>query len=570
MKSTDIDSHKLKMTDAVTRHSYSTPTVEKIDATSRVMITILNAIGTEESSSIVQMFADSPYSSILDWGYRLVYSAIDGVLQESKQNGQPPFIIREDLNELFHRIGSIRSPTYIRSILDLDELCLDNLQGNIKRFVYEDVIAKNMIDGYSLPVVGVGQLQALPLWNDGELVSLNACDSYGNIFEIKEFRIGMQQPFCLAFKPSQSGIGALKPQNTGRDRLRIRLEANSLAVINNTQEKLTYVNCCNLENMDWTVLRGYNCEIAVRTNDGLNEWQRDERLLSIIAHAARQGIELGVYMGEYDEETATYDIFSSKYTHEEFVRKCQMEGLEIPSELVSYGNLFIEMNQSSKEKPRCLYIFGGNGPVTAFEVLKSTDQYKALNRLLIVDKGLPKLLIIPDDLSFDVKRTLMKDVHEYVQVCTKQKLTSPEAFNRAAHQAKALAVYLFGFNLTEDKNFLKQIMEWGLERKISVSCVFFGQTTTIQSTDCYLFDSIFHVEEVKKLSDEKVKEISPMGKDESIDEYKSSIEKLKSRIELVKFTRVHPQPSQAKGKFHTVSIERDDMWFDDLVYEVVQ
>ncbi len=468
--------------------------VARADAASRLTIAAINSIGTDHPGTTLPLLPDPAGNrAILNADNRLVMCQ-NGLFLESmnSQFGCQTEFSPVSVEYVFSFFYNSRSTLYVCHERHLDTqnptVCF---QGNFTRVVLEDYPATVQPEGSLVPVVGLGQLRSLPVFDSAGLVEWCTCDNLGNVFALKGFRLGSCCNYDLMpFKPTHPGIGRLKPV-TGRTP-EVILDTDPLFVLAN-QANLTFINLCNgLTGMDWKVLKGHTTGIVSHENNGLADWQRRERLLAILANAASQGVTPGIVMAKARPDDGKVTLEWNP--HADFIDKCKLMGMAIPAALTP-ATMLLERKSPSKQPP---FPFPHtNGSTVAFDVQPNLPASLALARIVraaSVSRCMwwtVILLIIPDDLVYPARRALSDDAN--VKLVTAEKVTSVELFNRAVHEAKADVVLMFGFKINTNASYIQRILQWGAERPVPIGCIYFGDNNNLNADDYYLYDTVFNV-----------------------------------------------------------------------------
>lgn len=469
--------------------------VERADAASRLTIHAINSIGTAYPGTTLPLLPDTAENSaLINASNRLTVTPYGLFLESRQPQGyqpqgyyQPSTFFQVPVEFVFSHFYNFREVVYVCRERHLEHAS-DVFQGNFFRVVYEDCPATLHPEGSPIEVVGLGQLKSLPVFDSSGLVEWCACDSDGNVFALKGYRLGSCQNYeLMPFKPTRPGIGPLKPVK-GRTP-EVILDTDPLFVLENPKANLTFINLCNgLTGMDWKVLKGHTTGIVSRKADDLTDWQQRERLLDILASATSQDVKLDIWNTSVEDNLASLVLQS----HDNFLEECRLMGMSLPPSLKPH-TLLLEQKTSSR-KARFPY-FTDDGSVVGFDVQNGLASSVALARIIIILARVAGwcniLVIFPDDLAYEVKRALFPEVT--VELCPASAITSVERFNRAVHEAKADVVLMFGFKINTNASYIQRILQWGAERPVPIGCIYFGDNNNLNADDYYLYDTIFNV-----------------------------------------------------------------------------
>ncbi|MBQ7179137.1 MAG: hypothetical protein IJS08_17105 [Victivallales bacterium] len=472
--------------------SFPNNPVEKADAASRLAIDHINGIGTEHPGTTFPLLPDTANSALFNRDTRLVANQ-SGLFQESRLPGHSQFQ-QVGIEDIFLHYYQRRETEYVcrERMQQGQEHCFS---GNLVRTVLEDKVVM-FPEGSRIPVVGLGSLSPLPLFQDGDLVELCGYDELYNIFALKAFRLGAQPVVYLPFRPMHSGIGRLE---TDMERTPNVLFDEALPCILNRPppyDKLTFIYLgSDWESIRWPAPCGLSYGMVFHLADTeRTDRRRRERLLRIIASAASQGIRLGVMMeGATPKANGEPIVSRSWMSQEAFIKDCKDRGMPIPN-ILEPSCLLVETGHS---RIPGLPLFGSNGPVTAIAVQKGLEPRVALARIV---KAFQKktffgpqihfLLVVPDDYVWEAKRAVESSGLS-LEMTTIQRIATPELFNQAMHKAQANALLMYGFKQNENCKDITRILGWCDKRGVPVGCISFGESNELNAGDYYLYDNVF-------------------------------------------------------------------------------
>ncbi|MBR4124765.1 MAG: hypothetical protein IKR13_01050, partial [Victivallales bacterium] len=173
--------------------------VARADAASRLTIAAINSIGTDHPGTTLPLLPDPAGNRAILNAYNRLVMCQNGLFLESiSQFGCPPEFSPVSVEYVFSLFYNSRSTLYVCHERHLDTqnptVCF---QGNFTRVVLEDYPATVQPEGSLVPVVGLGQLWSLPTFDRTGLIEWCACDSFGNVFALKGFRLGSCQNYAL-------------------------------------------------------------------------------------------------------------------------------------------------------------------------------------------------------------------------------------------------------------------------------------------------------------------------------------------------------------------------------------
>jgi hypothetical protein len=485
------------MTTAISDASFHDNPVDKADAASRLTIDHINGIGTEHPGTTFPLLPDTQNSALATCNIKVVATQT-GFYQESGQPGFPPRFQKICIEDVFLHYYR-RQTTYIfkERHLQGQEDCWC---GNLVRTVLEDKLALFQ-EGSSIPVVGLGQLSSLPLFQEGELVELCGCDWQSNVFALRAFRLGADPAVLLPFKPTRPGIGQLEIDMERKPN--VIFDEKALAVLSRPSGKLTFIYLGDhWENIRWPAPCGLSYGIVVRpAANGEIDWRCRERLLNIIASAAGQGISLGVMVEDAVTKGNNGSVGPRSWkSREDFIKDCKDRGMPIPN-ILEPALLLLETRRSMIP---CFPLFGSNGPHTGIGIqgleprMVLARVVKAIQRKASFGPQMHFLLVVPDDFVWEAKRAMASSGLS-LEMKTLQEIATPELFNQAMHKARANASLLYGFKQNENGKDITKILNWCENRGVPACCIYFGKDNNINKYDYYLYDNVF--EALKKNED---------------------------------------------------------------------
>ena len=471
--------------------------VEQADAASRLTIEEVNSIGTEKTGISLPLIPSvDGKKSIASYGCWI--STDLGVYNERHDQNQAPQLSLFDVESIFEHFYHERSPIYNCQERGLESKPLESLaHGPFMRRVCEDEeVERVRLNGGCIYCATLGWLHSLPIVaSDNSLVEWDACDEFGNVYALKAFHfVGDQyNKFLFPFRPSVSGIGELQidlhrtPQ--------IILNPFTMFVIRHPKARHTWLSLRNGFGMDWSPLKGWTC--GLWCNGSTDDWNEREMILSILAHAAEQGVSLSLV-----DETQVIE-------QDDFVAKCKSMGMDIPS-ILSKHNLLVQKSVPSLDNSG-LPLFWGNGPVTVFSMQKSG----LLNRAFAeIDKNIQKnyLLVIPEDSCYRWRRTIQElDKLEGRQhsrnLVTDNNLSDDKAFRRAVSESRAEIVLMAGYRQGKD-TCIHKVLNWCGECGLPVGVFYDGDGNEVNEDDFCLYDNVFNVSRVPHDKQSQQQELS--------------------------------------------------------------